>query len=95
MARKKEADITHPGRAHPTFTVEEAKRRELQRQRDKRARRKLEKSRALACTDVDDPAPAALEGQEESSSSKIAPPSCINEERLNKKAFWLKELAKA
>jgi len=29
MARKKEADITHPGRAHPTFTVEEAKHCEL------------------------------------------------------------------
>ena len=62
MARKKEADITHLGRAHLTFTVEEAKHRELQRQRDKQARRKLEKSRALACMDVDNPALAALEG---------------------------------
>jgi len=44
MARKKESEITYPGRAHPTFTVEETKERERQQQRDKRARRKQEKS---------------------------------------------------
>ena len=48
MTRKKEVELTHPERAHPIFTVEEAKDRERQRQRDKRARRKLEKSTALS-----------------------------------------------
>jgi hypothetical protein len=44
MGRKKEPQLTHPGRSHPAFTVEEARQRELQRQRDKRARWKSEKS---------------------------------------------------
>ncbi|KAH8658902.1 hypothetical protein BGZ61DRAFT_540415 [Ilyonectria robusta] len=44
MARKKASELTYPGRSHPTFTAEEAKDRERQRQRDKRARRKLERS---------------------------------------------------
>ncbi|KAJ4130630.1 hypothetical protein NW754_009683 [Fusarium falciforme] len=52
MARKKASELTHPGRSHPTFTAEEAKERELQRQRDKRARRKLERSKRLVTLDA-------------------------------------------
>jgi hypothetical protein len=44
MARKQEVDIKHPERSHPTLSAEEARQRALDRQRERRARRKLEKA---------------------------------------------------
>jgi hypothetical protein len=47
MPRKKEADVTHPRKSHPTLTPEEARERERQRQRDRRAQRRLERTAAV------------------------------------------------
>lgn len=64
MARKKKSDIKHPERSHPLLTAEEARQRELQRQRDKRARRRQE--RAAACLRVGSPAPNPLDEDDNS-----------------------------
>jgi hypothetical protein len=74
MARKKESELTHPGRAHPTFTIEEAKERERQRQRDKRIRRKLEKGTASSNVRLQSPGAAVRTVQSESSSKDIMTP---------------------
>lgn len=58
MPRKKEADIEHPEKAHPTLPAEEAKERQRQRQRDRPAQRRLERS--TASSNVVDPAPIVL-----------------------------------
>jgi hypothetical protein len=42
MARK--LDIKHREKSHPTLSAEEARQRELDRQRERRARRKLEQA---------------------------------------------------
>jgi hypothetical protein len=44
MARKQEGDIKYPKKSHLTLSPEEAKRRALERQRDRRAREKLGKA---------------------------------------------------
>ena len=46
MARKREEGIKHPEKSHPILSTEEARRRKLNRQNDRRKRRKLENAMA-------------------------------------------------
>jgi hypothetical protein len=44
MVRKQEGEIKHPKKSHPKLPVKEAQKRVLDRQRARRALRKLEKA---------------------------------------------------
>ena len=58
MPRKK-GIIIHPEKAHPTLTEEESRSRVLERQRDRRARRKLELNKVQHGEGLNDPGDSA------------------------------------
>ena len=60
MPRKKGAGVKHPEKAHPTLTAEESHSRLLERQRYRRARRKLEASVPLHSGGLSDPGDQAV-----------------------------------
>ena len=71
MPRKNSANIKHLEKAHPTLTAEESRSRVLERQRDRRARRKVEASIALRSRGLSDPGdPAVLATQGEPNSKE-------------------------
>jgi hypothetical protein len=58
--------VIHPEKAHPTLTEEESRSRVLERQRDRRARRKLELNRAQhsgSLSDLGGPAVLVTQGE--------------------------------